>query len=124
MPTQETKSRRGIKRGPNRIAREAREFAREFVESEEYRESLIDRIRLHDLPPQVEVMLWMYAYGRPSDKVQPEHDARDLARLATSELFEKAQALMDQVRELETRQSHEERRALPPSRILEGELVS
>jgi hypothetical protein len=81
---------RGIQ---NRITIVHREFCRGIIESAEYRQSLVERIMEHTLPAAVEVMLHMYAYGKPHDQ---KDNTLALAReemsgLTTEELYARAQ---------------------------------
>jgi hypothetical protein len=76
---------------PNKANGLAKHFAREIVESPEYRASLKSRAKSGTLPPQVETMLWAYAYGKPTEKVEittPQH--QDMSEMSTEELAERA----------------------------------
>src|SRR5687767_13204387 len=53
----------------NKVTAEAQAFARSIVEDPEYRQNLVAAARDRKLHPQVEVMLWNYAYGKPKDEV-------------------------------------------------------
>ena len=59
-----------------RLTAEARAMAADILDTPEYKESVMERIRLHTLPPAVEVLLLHYRFGRPSMKV--EHAAADI----------------------------------------------
>ena len=78
----------------NKVTHEAREFARKFLDSEDYRKSLERRILLDELPGGVEVMLWHYAFGKPTDKVEvnfPSH--AELQDMSPEELAAEAQRI-------------------------------
>lgn len=46
------------------------EFCQGIVFSQEYRQSLRDRIVLGTLPPQIEALFYYYAFGKPSEKLE------------------------------------------------------
>lgn len=50
----------------------AKSFSREVLNSAEYRQSLLQRIMLGELPPHVECLLYHYAYGKPVERVEVE----------------------------------------------------
>jgi hypothetical protein len=47
-----------------------KDFARDILNSAQYRLSVLRRIVLDDLPPAVEIMLYAYAYGKPVDRLE------------------------------------------------------
>lgn len=47
----------------------AREFARRIVTDKIYQDNLLDRARCGDAPPQIETLLWHYAFGKPVDEL-------------------------------------------------------
>jgi hypothetical protein len=53
----------------------AKQFCRALLATPQYRESLLRRILMDDLPPAVECKLWEYAYGKPVDRI--EHTGKD-----------------------------------------------
>lgn len=55
---------------PNKATREVKELARALVEDPAYRKKLRDRL-LAGKAPQIEIMLWHYAYGKPKEDVLP-----------------------------------------------------
>lgn len=60
----------------------AKDFAREFLASPEYRASLMRRVMLDELPQSVECLLYHYAYGKPVERiaeVPPDFDLDDLS---------------------------------------------
>ena len=84
----------------NRITKQAREFARKILDSEEYRNSIERRIGKDSLPGGVEVMLWYYAYGKPTEKVDVSFsETADLSDLTEAQLAERAQHLAKHILE-------------------------
>lgn len=67
---------------PNKATRFMQEMARGILESEEYRESIIRRIKNDDLAPAVEVALMHYGYGKPVDKLVLKDDRSKLGNTA------------------------------------------
>ncbi len=51
------------------------EFCRGILQSQEYRQSVLDRVTLGTLPAAVECKMYEYAYGKPPDRV--EHTGKD-----------------------------------------------
>ncbi len=78
----------------NKATHEAREFARKFLDSSDYRLSLERRILLDELPGGVEVMLWYYAFGKPTDKVEVSLPKNaELQEMSSIELAEEAKRI-------------------------------
>jgi hypothetical protein len=50
---------------PNRANREVRGFCQRLVADPEYRKSLETRLCAGTLPPQLEALIWKYAFGKP-----------------------------------------------------------
>ena len=48
----------------------AKEFAEGILNSVQYRESILRRVLMDELPPQVEALLWAHAHGVPAKKVE------------------------------------------------------
>lgn len=80
----------------------AKVLSRALLNSREYRQSLIDRIALGELPPAVECKLWDYAYGKPVDRVEVKDTTRVLEHLSVEELEERALALAGLARQIRT----------------------
>jgi hypothetical protein len=86
-------SRKGIM---NRAAGAGREFALKFVNSQEYRDSLMRRIRNDILPSAVEVRLLAYAYGNPPERTElvlPGRSSEEVQSLTDQQLAERAESL-------------------------------
>lgn len=85
---------------------EAQRFARQLVESQDYKDSIDRRIRSDSLPPAVECMLWHYAFGKPIEQVnvtvQPGQE--DLSTLSVDELLRRAQELAKKLEEAQALQ--------------------
>jgi hypothetical protein len=77
-----------------------KEFARAILATPEYRESLMYRIRLHELPPAVEVLLYHYAYGKPTDIVEVRENTNKLEQLSVDQLEERGMLLLERARQL------------------------
>ena len=79
---------------------EAQRFARELVESEDYKRTLRERIRDKRLNPLIESLLWHYAYGKPIEQVQVQvTTTEDLSQLSVEELQARAKAVFDTLEE-------------------------
>lgn len=65
---------------------EAREFARELLNSQVYRENLKLRLMAGDLPANLEAMLFHYAYGKPVETLEVVK-ANDFERMSDEELL-------------------------------------
>lgn len=94
------------KGSPNKASLYIQKFCRGILESEEYIESVKQRIKNHTLPPQIEALYHYYAYGKPKDtvdvNVNPDKNlssmsAEDLAK----EAEETARAIMQYKQEVE-----------------------
>jgi hypothetical protein len=80
----------GRQRGqPNKVTAAVRQAATEIVRDTGYRAALRRRLIRGDLPPQVEVLLWHYAYGRPTQTARAETDHPDVGRLSDEELHDR-----------------------------------
>lgn len=80
---------------------EGRAFARELLESQDYRDGLRARIKTKTLEPSVEVMLWGYAYGKPTENININtHEGRDLSETPVTDLVEEHKKLGEMLRDL------------------------
>jgi hypothetical protein len=87
---------------------EGREFAREFIRSSEYRESIARRIKNDTLPAAVEIRLLEYAYGKPKERIElstPGQDHTDLSDMSTPELVTWLKSLQESLQEAEALES-------------------
>ncbi len=66
---------------------EVREIARNFVDNPTYLENLKIRFQQGTLHPSLEQMLWAYAYGKPSQRVEVDTEVTlvDVLRAARNE---------------------------------------
>ena len=90
---------------PNRATREVREFCQRLVADPEYRAGLERRLRSGELAPQIEALIWNYAFGRPSQSIDVTSSRITLAELIAG-----------------TREPDED--AEPPSAGIEGTSIS
>ena len=72
---------------------EAAKVARQFVESAEYQAELLARSLAGDLPPQIEVMLWHYAFGKPVEQIEVNNTYSELKDKSLDEIADEAQQL-------------------------------
>lgn len=93
----------------------ARAFARNILNSREYRQSLKDRIQLHELPAAVEVLLYHYACGKPIDKLEVEDKTDPTKAVSLEQLKARAQVLQNLISQLEEIES--EAFVTPHSRV-------
>jgi len=85
----------------NQISSEARQFALDIVRSPEYRASLLTRVKAGTLAPNIEAMLWAYAYGKPAERIVIDHNpAAELAELPVAQLAERAELIAKVLREV------------------------
>lgn len=83
----------------NSLKQEAKDFAREVLSSEEYRRNLQARANAGTLSPQMEVLLWSWAFGPVPKQVEVRHVADDLSALTTAQLLERAEEAVAMLRE-------------------------
>jgi hypothetical protein len=98
---------------------EASRFARDLLQSDEYRASLQERIKNKSLSPAVEVMLWHYGFGKPPETVEII-DNRDTSQLTPSAMREMAEIAVNDLREAEEVEAAVEdlARRQTPSRVM------
>lgn len=82
----------------------AKQLSREVLNSKQYRESLLRRIIMGELPPAVECKLMDYAWGRPVEKVQVEDTTRRFEKASIDQLEERALYLAGLAREMRKEQ--------------------
>lgn len=78
----------------------AKAFCKSVIASPEYRQSILNRITLGDLPPAVECLMWHYAHGKPTEHFEVKDTTNHLAQLSLEELEQQALFLADLVRTL------------------------
>jgi len=82
----------------------ARAFFRQFLASPEYRQGLLDRVRLGTLPPALEVLMYHYAYGKPTEHVEVKDTTERLEDLSLEELEKRVLHLAELARQLRCEQ--------------------
>lgn len=86
-----------------------KERAREILESPEYFQSVVDRIRLGTLPPAVEIRFYDEAYGKPIERVEVKDVTDDVDNMNYEELEREAERLLALARELRVTESADAR---------------
>jgi hypothetical protein len=80
----------------------ARQFARTVLNSNQYRESVLRRILMNELPPAVETKLMDYAWGRPVERIEVEDKTTSYEEWSTDRLMariQKLHAILDRLRD-------------------------
>lgn len=83
----------------------SRLFFRQFLHSPEYRQSLIDRVRLGTLPPALEVLMHHYAYGKPVEHVEVKDKTERVEDLTVEEIEKRVLELANIARQLRKEQT-------------------
>jgi hypothetical protein len=80
---------------------EAQRFAALFVDSDEYRQSLVRRIANDELPPAVETLLLAYRFGKPVERQEVTFPSGvpDYSGLSATELAARAAELKRELEE-------------------------
>lgn len=73
----------------------AKTFCRDILASSQYRESLLRRILLDELPPAVECMLWERAHGKIPNRVEVDDVTNRMENWTAEQLEERARVLLD-----------------------------
>ncbi len=81
-------------------ARDAQTFCQNVLNTAQYRESLLRRILMDELPPAVEVWLLNTAHGKPTDRVEIKDTTNRLAEFSTAQLEQRALDLAKMARSL------------------------
>lgn len=68
------------KGGLNKTTVEVRNLARAIVDDPNYRESLVMRLK-QGTAPQMETLLWHYAYGKPKETVEVQGENITIAKV-------------------------------------------
>lgn len=74
---------------------EAREFSLRIINDPDYRANLLERARKGNLQPQIEQLLYYYAFGKPVDNIAVEvsENPQDMSSMTTEQLQEKLNML-------------------------------
>ena len=78
----------------------AKDFCLSVINSPEYRQSIMQRIVLGCLPPQIEAMIWDRADGKVVEKVEWKDTTDPLEDLSAKQLEERAMKLLELARQL------------------------
>jgi hypothetical protein len=78
----------------------AKTLAREILNSKQYRESLMRRIVMDELPPAVECMLYHYAYGKPVENLQVKDVTNRFENVPLTQLEARVTLLTEQLRKM------------------------
>ena len=78
----------------------AKDLAREILQSPEYKQSLLDRITLGQLPAQVECLLYHYAWGKPVERIEMKDTTDDIDEMNIEECEQEAERLIEIARTL------------------------
>ena len=81
------------------MSREARVFARSLVNDPEYRKKLLEDLRARRLAPQLESMLWAYAWGKPPDRIEVGRIGEEeaLMGLSNDDLIARLEAVKSEI---------------------------
>lgn len=60
----------------------AKSFCKDILNSQEYRESILHRIIMGELPPAIECMLWDRAHGKTVERVEVKERGEALENLS------------------------------------------
>lgn len=84
-----------------------KDFCRSVLSSAQYRESLLRRVIMDELPPAVECMMWDRAWGKVVEKVEFKDTTDPLEDFTIEQLEDRAMKLMEVARRLRTGRSEE-----------------
>lgn len=70
-------------------------FCQDIIQSREYRESILRRVIMDQLPQAIETMLWNRAYGPVVEKVEVKDTSDQLEDMTAEQLEERARKLAD-----------------------------
>jgi len=83
----------------------AKAFSEEILNSDEYRSALLCRILMHTLPPQIESLLYHYAYGKPVEHVEVKDVTDPLEEFSAEQCEKRALQLLEVARQLRAQES-------------------
>ena len=78
---------------------EIRSRARKLLSSDAYLTNLEAALVDRTISPQVEVLLYHYAYGKPAEQLNVNIQQEDLSSLSTEELLKRAEMALTALRE-------------------------
>ena len=91
-------------------------FAREVLNSREYRQSILNRVLLGDLPPAVECLLYHYAYGKPVERLEVEDTTPTVDNMSPEQCEQRALFLAGLARKMREQQEEDEHPTSPDTR--------
>lgn len=80
--------------------RSVKDFCRGVLRSQEYRESVMRRILFDELPPQIEVLFFAYAEGKPIDRIEVKDTTDDIDEMNAEQCEQEAMRLLELARQL------------------------
>ena len=66
---------------PNKVTIEAQKACEALVDDPVYREKLLTDLRLREVAPGIEAMLWYYAKGKPKEQVEHSGAVETVSRI-------------------------------------------
>lgn len=97
--------------------RTVRGWARAILTSVQYRESLMRRIVMDELPAAIEQRLYDHAYGRPVIRAEVRDTTNTLRRLSLQELEDRALLFADLARQMRQKQEMSPAEEPPPPSV-------
>jgi hypothetical protein len=82
------------------------DFCKEVLSSTQYRESLLRRIIMGELPPAIEQLLYHYAHGKPTEKVEIKDTTNQLEDMTIEQLEQRAVFLVEVARRMKDEEQH------------------
>lgn len=77
------------------------EFAKELIDSPEYREKLKLRLEMGALAPALEKRLWDYRFGKPEERIKLALEGESLEDKSPAELVAYIESLVDLAKRLD-----------------------
>jgi hypothetical protein len=110
-----------VKGKPNRVTVELRDMAAKLLQDPEYQDGLIERAKAKKLHPAIEVLMWHYAIGKPTERLQVTGVSVDPSKLSDAELLAHLQRAVSELtaatQPAEVQTPEPEALALLPERI-------
>jgi len=82
----------------NVTTKAARAVCLKILEDPEYRQSIARRIKNDALPAAVECLMWHYAYGKPTEKMEVHVSGDELQDLSSAQLAARASSLAKMIK--------------------------
>lgn len=84
------------------------QLCRKILQSQEYRQSVFNRVLSGTLPPAVEAMIWDRAYGKPVKRIEVKDTTNALEALTVEQLEERALFLAGLARRMRQESNEEQ----------------